>query len=89
VTEDEVRALVKGQTAAEAEALLAEYGTLEVVLWPDWVSTITSLDARLDVVVVSVPPADATPSPSPRPAPTAAPATAPSATAAPSVSATP
>ncbi|MDA8237471.1 MAG: hypothetical protein M0T75_06255 [Chloroflexi bacterium] len=74
LTEDAVRALVKGRTAAEARAALAEYGAADVALWPDWVATVTSLDARLVVVIEDVPPAGPTPSP---PAPTGPPTAAP------------
>jgi hypothetical protein len=70
VSEDEVRTLVKGKTPAEAEALLADYGTTEIVLWPDWVTTITTLDARLSVTIEGVPPAEPAPTATPRPSPT-------------------
>jgi hypothetical protein len=69
ISEDEVRALVKGKTAEEAEALLGDYGSVEVTLWPDWVTTITTLDARLTVTIEGVPPAEPTALPSPRPSP--------------------
>jgi hypothetical protein len=48
-----LRDLVKGRTASEARAALAPYGDAVVTLWPDWVSTITSVDSRLDVQVVA------------------------------------
>ena len=44
-------ALVKGKTKAEAEAALATFGTARVTLWPDWVTTVTTVDARLSVTV--------------------------------------
>ena len=44
-----MRSLVKGKTKAEAEAALAPYGTVSVALWPSWVSTVTGVDARLDL----------------------------------------
>jgi hypothetical protein len=71
VTEDEVRAQVKGLTPAAAERLLAPYGTADVVVWPSWVTTITTVDARLTVTVEGVPPV--APSPTPSPAPTVGP----------------
>jgi hypothetical protein len=46
-----MRSLVKGKTKAEAEAALAPYGSASVVLWPDWVSTVTGVDGRLDLSV--------------------------------------
>jgi hypothetical protein len=68
ISEAEVRELVKGATPAEAEAALAPYGTAEIVLWPDWATTITSVDARLTVTVEGVPPAGPTESPAATPA---------------------
>ncbi|MCU0483656.1 MAG: baseplate J/gp47 family protein, partial [Chloroflexi bacterium] len=76
ISEDEVRVLVKGAEAPAAEAALAPYGTAEVVIWPDWAATVTTLDFRLDVTIVDLAPltpAPATPSPEPGealPAPT-------------------
>ncbi len=46
-----MRSLVKGKTKVEAEAALAPYGSASVVLWPDWVSTVTGVDGRLDLSV--------------------------------------
>ena len=88
ITREEVRALVRGKAPAEARAILADYGTVEIVVWPDWASTITSLDARLEIAVEGVPPAEPTPAPSPTPARSLAPAPA-SASAAPGRSASP
>jgi hypothetical protein len=51
VDADALRSLVKGKTAAEAQAALAPYGTASVTLWPSWVSTVTGVDARLTVTV--------------------------------------
>jgi hypothetical protein len=65
ITDEEVRALVKGLTAAEAKAALAPYGSAEVVLWPDWATTVTILDLRLQVTVVPLDPITPVPSPSP------------------------
>jgi hypothetical protein len=48
---DAVRALVKGKTAVEAKAALVSYGTAEVTLWPDWVSTVTGVDSRLSIAI--------------------------------------
>jgi hypothetical protein len=48
----QVRALVKGRTASEAESALAPFGEAKVVLWPAWVTTVTGVDARLSISVV-------------------------------------
>ncbi len=47
-----VRREAKGKSLASARAALARYGQVSVSVWPDWVSSITSIDARLDVRVV-------------------------------------
>jgi hypothetical protein len=73
ISAEEVRALIAGKTLAEARELLADYGTVEIVVWPDWVATITGIDARLVITVEGLPPAD----PTPAPTPTAVPATPP------------
>ena len=71
ITAEEVRGLVRGKTPAEARKILADYGSLEIVVWPDWASTITTIDGRLEITVEGVPPAEPTPAPSPTPAPAA------------------
>ncbi len=65
ISPDEVRAAVAGLTPAEARELLAEYGDVEIVVWPDWVATITGVDARLVVTVEGLPPAEPTAAPTP------------------------
>jgi baseplate J-like protein len=70
-----LRALVKGKTASEAKAALARFGEVRVEIWPSWASTVTSLDARLNVSVdesaaaaaSAEPPASAGTQPSRRP----------------------
>jgi hypothetical protein len=71
----EVRGLVRGKTPLEARLALAEYGIADVAIWPDWASTITTIDTRLEITVEGVPPAEQTPEPSPTrsPRPTVAP----------------
>ncbi len=69
VPADTVRGLVRGKSPADVRELLADYGTVDIVVWPDWASTITTIDARLDVRVEGVPPAGPTPAPSPTAAP--------------------
>jgi Baseplate J-like protein len=74
VDPDQLRALVKGKTKAQAEAALAPFGTAHVDLWPSWATTITGVDARLSVTVAtdSGPAASQAPEPS-SPRPSAAP----------------
>jgi hypothetical protein len=67
-----LRSLVKGKTETDAEAALAPYGTASVTLWPDWVSTVTTMDARLTVTVDETP-GGAAPGPSSSPRPSASP----------------
>jgi Baseplate J-like protein len=40
---------IRGKSLAEAQTMLQRYGAAEVSVWPDWVSTIPTLDARVDV----------------------------------------
>ena len=77
ISVDEVRALVAGKTPAEVRELLAEYGTVEIVMWPDWVAAITTVDGRLIVTVEGLPPAEPEPESTSTARPTAAPATPP------------
>jgi Baseplate J-like protein len=51
---------IRGKSLAEAQTILQRYGTAEVSVWPDWVSTIPTLDARVDVQTTA---------PGPEPAP--------------------
>ena len=51
----EVRAMVQGRTPAEARALLEPLGAVVITTWPDWATTITTIDARLDVRVERFP----------------------------------
>jgi Baseplate J-like protein len=67
-----LRSLVKGKTASEAKAALARYGDVRVDIWPSWASTVTSIDARLNVTVdeSAASAGAASPQPSTGPAPT-------------------
>lgn len=56
-----LEAQVLGRSAAEARALLEPYGTVEIVLWPDWARAIPSLDERVTLTVRD--PEEAAPSP--------------------------
>ena len=81
-----LRALVKGKTADDARAALAQYGEARVEIWPSWARTVTSIDARLDVTVDDT--AAATPTRSSAPSsPSAAGSRGPSASPRPSRSA--
>jgi len=65
VTADEIRELVRGKTPAQARELLAEYGSVEIVVWPDWASSITAIDGRLVITVEGLPPAEPAPATQP------------------------
>jgi hypothetical protein len=66
VDPNQLRAVVKGRTAADAEAALAPYGVARVSLWPAWVTTVTGIDARLSVSVAGTAGASGSgPNPSP------------------------
>jgi hypothetical protein len=66
VDEDQLRAAIKGKSAAEAKTYLSQFGDAEVSLAPFWVSTITGFDFRIDFQVVAP-----TSAPTAPPAPTA------------------
>jgi len=72
-----IRTLVKGKTAADARTALAPFGTATVTLWPDWVTTVTGLDARLTVTVDAGPTGTPGNGPSAGPSPSARPTTGP------------
>jgi hypothetical protein len=71
-----LRSLVKGKTVADATAALAKFGDVQVSLWPSWATTVTSVDARLSVVVNDA--TQTAPSSSPASAPSRASSVAPS-----------
>ncbi len=62
-----LEAMVLGLSEEEATAVLEEYGEVVIVLWPDWVSTVPTLDQRVTLTVAEPldPAVEATPSPSP------------------------
>jgi hypothetical protein len=68
-----LRSLVKGKTAAEAQAALVPFGSALVTLWPSWVSTVTGVDARLTVTIEDGTPVEGGASASPASAPTSSP----------------
>ena len=47
----ELEAMVLGLPEAEAEEVLAEYGEVVIVLWPDWAGSVPSLDQRVTLTV--------------------------------------
>lgn len=48
---DALKAEVMGRPVAEARTILEAYGTVELTPWPDWVSTIPTLDGRVQLTV--------------------------------------
>jgi hypothetical protein len=44
--------LVKGRTAEDARQALEAFGTAEIETWPDWVTTITTIDSRITLEIV-------------------------------------
>ena len=58
---------VLGLSKADAEAALAEYGEVAIVLWPGYVTSVPTIDGRVTVVVAPAVDEDAGgPTPSPR-----------------------
>jgi hypothetical protein len=47
----ELEAQILGKTEDETRAILEPYGAVDITLWPDWVTTIPTFDARVDFVV--------------------------------------
>ena len=67
----QLRDAIRGRTVAQASAILGRYGAISIETWPGYVSTIPTLDARVDLTVAA-PEASAVPSPvSPSRTPTA------------------
>ena len=63
---------VLGLPKADAEAALAEYGEVAIVLWPGYVTSVPTIDGRVSVVVApAVDPNAGRPTPSPTVAPAA------------------
>jgi len=44
---------IRGKTLAEAQSILDGYGRAELSVWPDWVGTIPTLDARVEVTTTT------------------------------------
>jgi hypothetical protein len=47
----ELKRLILGKPFDEARSILAPFGNVELKLWPDWVTSVPTLDARVDVEV--------------------------------------
>ena len=47
----ELKRLILGKPFDEARSILAPFGEVELKLWPDWVTSVPTLDARVDVAV--------------------------------------
>jgi hypothetical protein len=76
VDEAKLRDAIKGMSVTQARSYLSKYGVAEVSLSPFWSSTVTGLDFRIDMRVISptpgptaasTPTAHPTPRPTPRP----------------------
>ena len=48
-----IKAEIIGLPLADARAILDGYGTVDLVVWPEWVGTIPTLDSRVQVTVDS------------------------------------
>ena len=55
VDRGDVLARVRGRSAQEAEAAIADLGDATVSLWPDWVGSVPELDWRIDMVIGDAP----------------------------------
>ena len=71
----ELLALVKGKSFADAKAALAPFGVVKITPWPDWVSTVPSIDSRVGLEIVGQDgsagaPSSASPGASSNPSPT-------------------
>jgi baseplate J-like protein len=51
--------MIKGKPIPQARAALAPFGDVRVTVWPDWVSSIPTIDARIDLKVVAPSPTQA------------------------------
>jgi hypothetical protein len=45
----QLEALIRGKPLDEARSLLSDFGQVELTVWPEWVTTVPTLDARVDV----------------------------------------
>ena len=83
----ELKRLIMGKTEDEARSALSPFGEVDLKLWPDWVTSVPTLDARVNVEVrpplpVEVVEPPETPTPAPE-TPSATPSGEPSASPSP------
>ncbi len=69
-------AMIKGKPIPQARAALEPFGDVRVTVWPDWVSSIPTIDGRIDLRIGA-----AQPSAGSSPQPSSAPVASPSASA--------
>jgi hypothetical protein len=70
---------VLGLPFDEAEKVLEPYGEVVIVPWPDWVTSVPSLEQRVTLTIAAPVDTEASPSPAPTAAPSAAPSARPGA----------
>jgi hypothetical protein len=51
-----IEAEIRGKSLTDAQAILDRYGQSRLSVWPDWVGTIPTLDARVDVQTAEIAP---------------------------------
>jgi hypothetical protein len=58
-----LRAAIKGKSVAEAQAYLAQFGTVQISVSPSWASTLPSFDFRIEfrLIEATMPPSSASP----------------------------
>ena len=66
----ELKAMVLGKSVAEARAILAPYGDVELTVSPDWAGTVPTFESRVELTVEHAVEIE-TPAPSRRSAPSA------------------
>ena len=64
VDEAALRARIRGLGIPQARTVLGAYGDVTITVWPDWVTTIPTNDARLALTVETPAPPSGSPSPS-------------------------
>lgn len=46
-----IEAEILGRPLADARAILESYGDVDLIVWPDWVGTIPTIDSRVEVTI--------------------------------------
>ncbi|MEO8462767.1 MAG: baseplate J/gp47 family protein [Chloroflexota bacterium] len=64
VDEAALRAMIHGLGVPQARTVLGAYGAVTITVWPDWVTTIPTNDARLALTIEIPPGSSGSPSPS-------------------------